>query len=79
MIPLSCTSSTVADKPSYQDMFISTSPESNASVFHRSIVFHFPNLTRIACANLELLVPGLLGRFKSRFCVVSKALHGFSP
>ena len=27
-------------------------------VFHRSIVFHFPNLPRIACATLELLVPG---------------------
>ncbi|KAF2153065.1 Cu,Zn superoxide dismutase-like protein [Myriangium duriaei CBS 260.36] len=42
----------------YQDLYISTDPNSNASVFGRSIVFHFPNKTRIACANLTQLSAG---------------------
>ncbi|GAM87739.1 hypothetical protein ANO11243_057660 [Dothideomycetidae sp. 11243] len=42
----------------YQDLFVSTDPTSNASVFGRSIVFHFPNKTRIACANIQQISLG---------------------
>lgn len=46
----------------FLDPFISLSKKSKSSVIGRSLVFHFANSTRFACANIELAsTPKLLG------------------
>lgn len=52
---------TTCFETTYVDPYLALSKNSKASILNKSIVFHYANLTKLACANIEVATPERVG------------------